>query len=74
MPERGARQGSKDAQWRTPKRSVGNGECIEVAAPGQSVLVRDSKDPGGPILSTSPKGWEIFTGKIRGGAISGTKP
>ncbi len=73
MSARGAEQGPKNAQWRTPKRSGGDGACIEVAAPGQMVLVRDSKDPDGPTLSTSTNGWKIFTDKIRRDAFQGTK-
>jgi hypothetical protein len=34
--------------------------CIEVAAQGEQILVRDSKDPGGPILSFSLSEWELF--------------
>lgn len=35
--------------------SSGNGECVEVArnVPG-TVAVRDSKQPGGPVLRVTP--------------------
>ncbi|MFI5487713.1 DUF397 domain-containing protein [Micromonospora echinaurantiaca] len=48
------------AQWRKSSRS-GNGECVEVAdnLPGV-VLVRDSKDPSGPVLTVGPHSWRAF--------------
>ncbi|HEY3143893.1 MAG TPA: DUF397 domain-containing protein [Acidimicrobiales bacterium] len=37
------------AQWRTSTFSDGL-QCVEVAAVGDQVAVRHSKDPGGPVL------------------------
>jgi hypothetical protein len=39
-----------DPQWIKASQSAAQGECVEMAASGDSVLVRDSKDPGGPVL------------------------
>uniref|UniRef100_A0AAU3H3G9 DUF397 domain-containing protein n=1 Tax=Streptomyces sp. NBC_01401 TaxID=2903854 RepID=A0AAU3H3G9_9ACTN len=36
------------------------GECVEVAATGQAVLVRDSKDVTRPPLTVSPARWALF--------------
>jgi hypothetical protein len=37
--------------WRKSSASAGNGECVELAAfPDGTVGIRDSKDPGGPVL------------------------
>jgi hypothetical protein len=36
--------------WIKASRSYDCGECIELADDGDSVLVRDSKDPSGPRL------------------------
>ncbi|WP_051732166.1 DUF397 domain-containing protein [Kitasatospora phosalacinea] len=48
------------ARWRRSSYSNGNGgQCIEVddAHPGR---VRDSKDPGGPVLEFTPAAWAAF--------------
>jgi hypothetical protein len=55
------------AQWRTATRSSTNGgSCVEVAdnLPGR-VLVRDSKDRTGPILTFDPAPWHTFVGDLR---------
>jgi len=39
-------------EWRRSSHSDGDGgECVELAALSDQVLVRDSKNPGGPVLS-----------------------
>lgn len=39
-------------QWRKAAASTGNGACVELAAgDGGAVLLRDSKDPQGPVLT-----------------------
>ncbi|MBV6700635.1 Scr1 family TA system antitoxin-like transcriptional regulator [Kitasatospora aureofaciens] len=55
-----------DAPWRKSSYSGNNGgNCIEVTdgSPGQ--LVRDSKDPEGPILSFTPTAWQSFVEAVR---------
>ena len=55
-------------RWRTSSYSGGNGgECVQVAAKPSTgrVLVRDSKDPDGPVLTLAPKEWRRFTGHIK---------
>ncbi|MFC4893705.1 DUF397 domain-containing protein [Streptosporangium amethystogenes subsp. fukuiense] len=34
------------------------------------VLVRDSKDPEGPVLSFAPSEWDAFLGMIKGGEFA----
>ncbi|CAL9374071.1 DUF397 domain-containing protein [Streptomyces sp. enrichment culture] len=36
------------------------GQCVEVAAASDAVLVRDSKHSAGPVLSLGPKAWAEF--------------
>jgi hypothetical protein len=42
------------------------GDCVEARQPGiGTVQVRDSKDPGGPVLSFSSDCWRDFTATVR---------
>jgi predicted secreted Zn-dependent protease len=52
--------------WLTARASHANGNCVEVACePDGTVAVRDSKDPGGPVLRFTPSEWEAFTEGVR---------
>ena len=57
-------------RWRTSSYSGGNGgECVQVAAtpgPGR-VLVRDGKNPAGPVLVLKPTDWSRFTDYVKHG-------
>ena len=56
--------------WRKSRHSNGQGNCVEVAAGGEErrVVVRDSKDPGGPVLLVSPEDWRGLLARVRAGA------
>jgi hypothetical protein len=42
------------------------GNCVEARQLGNgTVQVRDSKDPGGPVLSFSAERWDAFTASAR---------
>jgi len=43
----------------------GNGGCVEVAA-ADHVLVRDTKNRKGPVLSFSPQEWRRFASRVKG--------
>ncbi|MEV0640293.1 DUF397 domain-containing protein [Streptomyces sp. NPDC050619] len=42
------------------------GNCVEVATHPAAVHVRDSKNPGGAILTVSPSAWTTFLGRVGG--------
>jgi len=52
--------GDHGISWRKASRSVGNGECVEVSSHLGRVSIRDSKDPGGPVLSCSLDAFQSF--------------
>lgn len=56
--------------WRKASRSAGNGECVEVAAAGGTVAIRDSKNPEGVVLTCSPAMFRAFLDATRRGALT----
>lgn len=54
--------------WIKSSLSLSNGACVEVASlPGGQVGVRNSRDPGGPVLRFTPDEWFAFIGGARSG-------
>jgi len=55
--------------WRKSSYSGSNGgNCVEVADNLSGVVaVRDSKDPGGPVLAFGQDSWRAFTTAIKMG-------
>jgi predicted secreted Zn-dependent protease len=51
-------------EWRKSSASQ-SGECVEVAFLPESVLVRHSADPAGPVLAFSGGEWEAFLTGVR---------
>ena len=56
-----------DPLWRKSTRSNGSsGNCVEVADNvAGTVLVRDSTDPSGPVLTFGPGAWSAFVATTR---------
>jgi Domain of unknown function (DUF397) len=55
-----------DLKWRkSTYSSNGGGECVEVADQAGRVLVRDTKDRSGPVLSVSAEAWRRFAGQVK---------
>lgn len=47
--------------WRKASYSLASGECVEIASDsGDGVVVRDSKDPAGPVIHLSSVQWRAF--------------
>jgi len=57
-------------EWLKSSRSTGNGACVEVKSPAvESVMVRDSKNPQGPVLTFSPGAWTAFVTDLECGGF-----
>ena len=55
--------------WRKSVRSGYQGNCVELAAAGEDVRVRNSRDPHGAVLSFSAAGMAGFLGSIKNGEL-----
>jgi hypothetical protein len=53
--------------WRKSTRSGTGGDCVEVAQADAVVAVRDSKDPGGPVLVFRAESWTAFVAATKQG-------
>ena len=51
--------------WRVATYTGGNGNCVEVADTTRVVLVRDTKDQGGAVLSIPAEAWQAFTDGLK---------
>lgn len=40
------------------------GNCVGIASQSGRVLIRDTKDQSGPVLSISTAAWRRFTGQV----------
>jgi hypothetical protein len=52
--------GSHSFGWRKTRRSMGNGECVEVAPASGRILVRDSKNPSALLITYPTAAWQSF--------------
>ncbi|MDT4986834.1 MAG: hypothetical protein QOI74_928 [Micromonosporaceae bacterium] len=57
------------SNWCKSTRSAANGECVEVAVSLGSIVVRDSKDPRGPVLRFGTESWRDFIALVRAGRL-----
>jgi Domain of unknown function (DUF397) len=56
-------------EWRKASYSTSATQnCVEAGAVGRALAVRDSKDPGGPVLAVAPHAWRAFTERVKAGA------
>lgn len=51
--------------WRKSTRS-NSGGCLEIVLYSGRVLLRDSRCPGGPVLSVPPHAWTALLERVRG--------
>jgi hypothetical protein len=57
------------ATWRKSRRSNASGCCVEVAATGRAVAIRDSKAPTGPVIALPAREWHAFTWRLKAGTF-----
>lgn len=50
--------------------ATGDGNCVEVARAGETVIVRDSKDALGPVLTFTEDEWRNFLAGTRSGRFN----
>jgi hypothetical protein len=50
--------------WKSARSCTG-GNCVQVAPAGRMVAIRDSKNPGGAILTYSPDEWTAFVEGVK---------
>jgi hypothetical protein len=56
--------------WVKSSYSNSGANCVEVACnPHGTVAVRDSKDPGGPVIAFAAADWQAFTGYVKAGCF-----
>lgn len=56
--------------WRVALRCNG-GECIRVAPHGNQIIIGDTKNPKGPVLTYSRDEWHAFVDGVRQGDFDG---
>jgi hypothetical protein len=56
-----------EQHWRKSQRSNTTEGCVEYAVARETVAIRDSKDPDGPILTFSHDSWRAFVEAIKSG-------
>ncbi|QNP73142.1 DUF397 domain-containing protein [Streptomyces roseirectus] len=55
-----------NTRWRRSSYSNANGgECLEVADGFSLVPIRDSKNPGGPVLTVPAPVWDVFIRSLK---------
>ena len=50
---------SLEIKWQTAVKS-GSGNCVQVARQGTAIMIADSKNPGGPVLSYTVQEFDAF--------------
>jgi hypothetical protein len=51
--------------WRKSRHSADQGNCVEIAESPASMLVRDSQDRSGPVLTVVAEQWRHLVRRIQ---------
>jgi len=52
--------------WR---KACASGACVEVAQHNGTYLIRDSKNPAGPVLEFTDSEWDSFVAGVKAGTF-----
>ena len=55
-----------NVDWHT-STFCATGNCLAAGVDGDTILVRDTKDPNGPVLTYSRAEWDAFLDGVTGG-------
>ena len=66
-------KGRPDTGWRKSSTSQYN-NCVEVRFVGDSVPLRNSRDPDGPVLVFTAREWEAFVEGVKRGEFDRPPP
>ena len=61
-----AHEARAHTRWRKSSLS-GSTDCVEATMDDTFVLLRDSKDPSGPVLRFTSGEWQAFVASVRAG-------
>lgn len=64
MRESGKVRRAASLRWRKSSHSEID-ECVEISLDGRALLLRDSKDPDGPVIRMAPAAREAFAAALR---------
>lgn len=56
-------------EWQRSSYCAG-GACVQVAVEAGAVLVRDGKDPDGPVLTFTAAEWGAFVARVKAGEFT----
>jgi predicted secreted Zn-dependent protease len=59
-----------ELNWLVAQKCNG-GSCVRVATRGEDIVIGDTKNPGGPVLTYSRSEWTAFVDGIREGDFDG---
>jgi hypothetical protein len=56
-----------DRRWRKSSYSANNSACVEISERPETIALRDSKDPEGPIIEVARADWRAFVDAVKRG-------